>query len=191
MTNLLFNRQTFTKKRRNLSHKERDYFAKRAGLHLYRLHHRLPKGAKVALYADSFGELPTLPIVKFCQQLGYLPHLPIVKNRQLVFAPINAQQWHNQQSPLKQHRLGMAEPITNHWHKAAMMDAIICPLVAVNERGVRVGMGGGFYDRTLANYHDLKIGWCYDFQLTNTIIANAWDIAMDMVIYPNGCLIIK
>lgn len=191
MTNLLFNRQTFIKQRRKLSYQQRDYFAKRASLHLYRLRHRLPKGAKVALYADSFGELPTLPIVKFCQQLGYLSHLPIVKNRHLVFAPINAQQWQNQQSPLRQHRLGMAEPITVSWHNAAMMDAIICPLVAVNERGIRVGMGGGFYDRTLANYHGLKIGWCYDFQVTNAIATHTWDIAMDMVICPSRCLIIS
>ncbi len=68
------------------------------------------------------------------------------------------------------------------------MTAIFCPLVAVDRQGVRLGMGGSFYDRTLNHTKALKIGWCYDFQLTDQLPKHPWDIAMDIVITPSHFL---
>ncbi len=35
----------------------------------------------------------------------------------------------------------------------AKLDVLVTPLVAFDEGGQRLGMGGGFYDRTLQNWH--------------------------------------
>lgn len=52
-------------------------------------------------------------------------------------------------TPLKRHKLGMKEPFARYGISADNMNMIICPLVAVDKCGNRLGMGGGFYDRTL------------------------------------------
>ena len=52
---------------------------------------------------------------------------------------------------------------------------IICPIVAVDKNGNRMGMGGGFHDTTLAKSYQsgakkpLKVGWCYDFQVVEQL----------------------
>ncbi|MDI5829601.1 hypothetical protein MJN51_35850, partial [Salmonella enterica subsp. enterica serovar Kentucky] len=39
----------------------------------------------------------------------------------------------------------------------AKLDVLVTPLVAFDEDGQRLGMGGGFYDRTLQNWQQHKI----------------------------------
>lgn len=189
------NQQTIIRKqmrylRKQLTNKTRQKYAKQAAQHLLRLRHFLPKHAKIALYQDSFGELPTYPIVQFCQKLGYRPFLPIVRNNQLQFGAIYPKSLANSHMVFlriaqKKHKLGMSEPICPTYSSIRHMDACICPLVAINQKGLRIGMGGGFYDRTLYGFTGLKIGWCYDFQLVHEIQCNVWDVGMDIIITPS------
>lgn len=180
MTNNTISRKNFTKMRRQLTKKQRQSAEFFASLHLSKLHALLPKNAKIGLYLDDFGELPTKAILSFCQKFGHTPFLPITRqNQALRFAPI-VDLMH---APLKRHRLGMLEPISRHIIPAHQLDAIFCPLVAVDYQGVRLGMGGGFYDRTLAKApNTLAIGWCYDFQLVKKLPKADWDQAVDLVI---------
>lgn len=184
-------RSFFTKRRKALNPKERLQFAKSANLQLNKILPMLPKQAKIALYQDSFGELPTFGIALFCLKNGFTPHLPIVVGNKMKFAPLILKH-HTQHcfynTPQKRHKLGMNEPISRHMIHAHELDAIFCPLVALDKMGVRMGMGGGFYDRTLANFTGLKIGWCYEFQLVEELISNDWDIKMNLGITPNRIL---
>lgn len=180
-------RSFFIRTRKKLSPSIRQYYAHRANLHLPRLLSQLPKNANIALYQDDFGELPTFGIIQFCLKHNHIPHLPIVWGNKLKFVPIVAQ---NSLYPLvslpkKRHRLGMYEPISRINRPVTVMHACFCPLVAIDYQGNRMGMGGGFYDRTLKHYHGLKIGWCYDFQMVANLPTNPWDIGMDMAITPN------
>lgn len=177
-------RAFFTKQRRKLSPQQRIFYAKQAGQRLHRLHNFLPKNANIALYLNDFGELPTFPIVQFCQKYGHTPHLPIVIKNTLQFSPIRPTICQNAFAnlPAKRHPLGMLEPLHRQKLLVHKMDLIVCPLVAIDKHGTRMGMGGGFYDRTLQHFNGIKMGWCYDFQFTDSIPKNAWDIGMDMVI---------
>ncbi|MBS9779277.1 MAG: 5-formyltetrahydrofolate cyclo-ligase [Moraxellaceae bacterium] len=189
-----FNRRYFTKQRRALSARQRRQLAKKASFHLYKLHHRLPKNAKIAIYYDDFGELPTQMILDWCLRYGYSPYLPIVGSltrgdKRLRFAPI----YHKKlcSMPSYRHALGMKQIKTKKLLWANQLDAIFCPLVAIDKTGTRMGMGGGYYDRSLAKSHQfsvkkpLTIAWCYDFQCVDKLERNAWDIPMDMTINPN------
>lgn len=179
-------RKTLRHQRKALNPKERKHLAYLASLHLPKLLPHLPKHAKIGLYLDDFGELPTAPILAFCQKHGFTPYLPItVNNQALAFAPCF---YDLTKTPLKKHPLGMKEPIGKHTIATNQLDCIICPLVAVDKKGNRLGMGGGFYDRTFAHFTGLKVGWCYHFQIVENIMVNDWDKGVDMVVSNKGIL---
>ncbi|HCN17688.1 MULTISPECIES: 5-formyltetrahydrofolate cyclo-ligase [Psychrobacter] len=188
-------RRLFTRQRRQLSDGERRQYAQSASLHLTKLQQWLPINARIGLYYDGFGELPTQPLLDWCGRLGYLPYLPVVgslgnDDKRLRFVPIYHTKLVN--VPTRIHRLGMKQ---NHHRRllwARELDVIICPLVAVDLNGNRMGMGGGFYDTTLGKIYQsgakkpLKIGWCYDFQVVDTLQRQPWDVPLDGLITPNG-----
>ena len=193
-------RRLFTRQRRQLSDGTRRQYAQSASLHLIKLQQRLPPRARIGLYYDGFGELPTQPLLDWCQRLGYLPYLPVVgslgrtrngnDDKRLRFVPIYQSKLLN--IPTRIHSLGMKQ---NHHRRllwARELDVIICPLVAVDKSGNRMGMGGGFYDTTLGKSHQaglkkpLKIGWCYDFQVVEQLERQAWDVPLDGLITPSG-----
>ena len=193
-------RRLFTRQRRQLSANARQQRAHEASRHLIKLQQRLQPRARIGLYYDGFGELPTQPLLDWCQRLGYLPYLPVVgslgrddkgnMDKRLRFVPIHHAKLLN--VPTRIHRLGMKQ---NHHRRllwAAELDVIICPLTAVDKNGNRMGMGGGFYDTTLAKSYQsgykkpLKIGWCYDFQVVEQLARQPWDVPLDGLITPSG-----
>ena len=193
-------RRHFTRQRRQLNDGARRQYAQSASLHLAKLKQRLPAHARVGLYYDGFGELPTQPVLEWCQRLNYQPYLPVVgsfsrtrngfEDKRLRFVPIYHGKLLN--VPTHIHSLGMKQ---NHHRRllwARELDVIICPLVAVDLNGNRMGMGGGFYDTTLAKSYrvgvkkPLKIGWCYDFQVVDQLARQPWDVPLDGLITPNG-----
>ncbi|ERL56674.1 5-formyltetrahydrofolate cyclo-ligase [Psychrobacter aquaticus] len=193
-------RRQFTRQRRQLSESTRRHLGQAASLHLAKLQQRLPTNARIGLYYDGFGELPTQPLLDWCKRLGYFPYLPVVgslgrdsqgqNDKRLRFVPIYRSKLLN--VPTRIHRLGMKQ---NHHRRllwARELDVIICPLVAVDLSGNRMGMGGGFYDTTLGKGHQsgvkkpLKIGWCYDFQVVDALQRQPWDVPLDGLITPNG-----
>ncbi|MEC5208985.1 5-formyltetrahydrofolate cyclo-ligase [Psychrobacter sp. PL15] len=187
-------RRQFIRQRRQLTAEERQQRARDASLHLIKLQ-RLPANARIGLYYDGFGELPTQPLLDWCQRLSYQPYLPVVgslgnKDKRLRFVPIYHTKFLN--IPTRIHSLGMKQ---NHHRRllwARELDVIICPLTAVDKNGNRMGMGGGFYDTTLAKSYQsgykkpLKIGWCYDFQVVEQLQCQPWDVPLDGLITPSG-----
>lgn len=66
------------------------------------------------------------------------------------------------------------------------LDAVIMPMVAIDPSGNRIGMGGGFYDRTFAfrkteRCKPVLIAFAYDFQLINEQTPQTWDVPADTV----------
>ncbi len=65
---------------------------------------------------------------------------------------------------------------------------LITPLVAFDEYGQRLGMGGGFYDRTLQNWQHYKmqpVGYAHDCQLVEKLPVEEWDIPLPAVVTPS------
>ena len=61
-------------------------------------------------------------------------------------------------------------------------EVIFVPLLACDEKKNRLGFGKGYYDRYMSKRAALKIGICYDFQITRDIAANEWDIPLDIIV---------
>lgn len=63
------------------------------------------------------------------------------------------------------------------------IDAVLIPGVVFNHYGQRIGMGKGFYDKTLPNFYGLKIGVAYHCQLQlDELPVEPHDLLMDFIV---------
>ena len=70
--------------------------------------------------------------------------------------------------------------------KAKYVNVVFLPLVGFDRSGNRIGMGGGFYDRTLANStlqnrHPLLVGLAHSCQQMDPIEHQTWDIPLQKI----------
>ena len=66
------------------------------------------------------------------------------------------------------------------------IDLVICPCTAFDAGLMRMGMGGGYYDRFLPECVNAKlVAAAYDFQRVEHIQSEAWDVAMNAVVTEN------
>lgn len=60
---------------------------------------------------------------------------------------------------------------------------VICPGLAFDKSGNRIGYGGGYYDRFIKNHQNCTtVGVGYDFQVLDRIIPMPWDVKLDLII---------
>ena len=85
-------------------------------------------------------------------------------------------------------RHGIPEPdvTTDALLEPEAMTLVVLPLVGFDARGHRLGMGGGWYDRSFAFRQAGKrlpwlVGAAFSMQLTDALAPAAWDVAMDAV----------
>ncbi len=171
-----------------------------AGLSVVRQIRREPQfinSHKIGLYLDAFGEVPTRALIELCFQLRKTVYLPVVhfKNKPLAWAQITRHQWLSQR--MTRHRFGMKQPFKQRGISVKSLDYLFMPLVAFDHQGHRLGMGGGFYDRTLAHCASthkhrklkpskpIRVGLAYDFQRVETIQSNDWDISIHAIVTPS------
>lgn len=85
---------------------------------------------------------------------------------------------------------GIREPIGKTYDGA--IDVIVLPLLAVDERGARLGYGGGYYDRFLKAHPKAKrIAFCYDFQIVREVPTELHDEKVDVIVTDKRVLFIK
>ena len=109
--------------------------------------------------------------------------LPVLhEDRLLRFAP-----W-RPGAPLVSNRHGIPEPDVDASEllSAGAMTFVVAPLVGFDPNGHRLGMGGGWYDRTLAFRHDAApppflVGAAFDLQRLDGVGAQSWDVRMDAI----------
>lgn len=115
----------------------------------------------------------------------YLPRLSNGRENRLRFMPFNAS------TSLTRNRFGIYEPQNNGAAAVNLLrlDLVIVPLVAFDSTCNRIGMGGGFYDRSFqfrrSRTHWTKpilAGVAFDCQRVPAIEGNSWDVRLDYVI---------
>lgn len=79
--------------------------------------------------------------------------------------------------------LAQPDPAAARWLPAkARIDLVVVPGLAFDRRGHRIGRGGGYYDRFLAQVQTVKIGLCYDELVLDYIPGEPHDVPVDMVV---------
>ncbi|MGH3388876.1 MAG: 5-formyltetrahydrofolate cyclo-ligase [Actinomadura sp.] len=106
--------------------------------------------------------------------------------------PDNDLDWATYEGPdsLTPGRYGLLEPQAEPRgvRAVAAADVVIVPAVAVDRAGVRLGRGGGSYDRALARVgpHILTVGLVYDSELVEALPAGPHDQRLRAVVTPSG-----
>lgn len=149
--------------------------ATRAGL--------LLKHRRIGFYLPFEGEMDLLPLLNHALWQGKTCYLPVVPQRfekKLYFSRLTARAtWYR-------NRFGIHE----HWSprpvRARQLDLLLMPLVGFDAAGYRLGMGGGFYDSSLAYlrrrrawHKPVLIGVGYECQKVAQVPRDAWDIPLD------------
>lgn len=141
----------------------------------------------VALFLSFDGELDTRPLIDLLWRAGKRVYLPVLH----PFSPGNLLFLHyHPHSELVRNRLKIDEPKLDVRDvlPLSQLDVLMVPLVAFDTAGQRLGMGGGFYDRTLQNwqaYHLHPVGYAHDCQQVDALPTAHWDIPLPAVITPS------
>ncbi len=147
------------------------------------------KAEHIAYYLPARGEAdPTLLLNKVTNKSFYLPILKQGDDTGLNFTEVT------KQTRFKTNKYGIPEPLSNHSEMigAEELDMVITPLVSFDYAGNRVGMGGGFYDRTFyfkqpdSSIKPLLVGYAYDFQHSKILVPEHWDVKLDAVVTEKG-----
>ncbi|MGI9275322.1 MAG: 5-formyltetrahydrofolate cyclo-ligase [Endozoicomonas sp.] len=135
----------------------------------------------IAFYIASDGEISPRLCVEKTWALGkhcYLPVLDPETRERMHFLP------YKPDTRLVKNRFGIPEPEYDQSvvFPAEKLDLVLMPLTGFDEAGNRLGMGGGFYDRTFSfPRHDgkpLLFGLAHECQKVESITAADWDIPM-------------
>lgn len=132
----------------------------------------------MAVYLPQGGEFDTAPIIALARREGKNLYLPVLApGNRLEFALWQAG------DALLDNRLGIPEPGPGAPRRTpAGLDLVCMPLVAWNGCGDRLGMGGGFYDRTLEDAQCLKLGLGFELQRCEALVPERWDVRMDFML---------
>lgn len=180
-------RQNLRARRRALSADEQHQAARRLAVNLTGTRLFLTS-RRVACYLPNDGEIDSAPVIEHIRRLRktlYLPVLSRLSRDRLWFAEAAPK------TRLVPNRFGIPEPVVKSRDlvRAQELDLILMPLVGFDDRGNRLGMGGGFYDRSLEflrhRQHWRKphlLGIAYDFQRVNGLAADPWDVPLQGVI---------
>ncbi len=148
----------------------------------------LTQAKNVALYLANDGEINPELAIKWCWENNintYVPVLHPFAKGQLLFLQLTPT------TELITNKYGIFEPklSVNHIIPVADLDVIFTPLVAFDVHGHRLGMGGGYYDRTLAPFIDTHgpkaIGIAHDCQQLAKLPIEEWDVPLNKIVTPS------
>jgi 5-formyltetrahydrofolate cyclo-ligase len=148
-----------------------------------------PRGRRIAAYAALPDEPDLSAALARLDQRGarlYLPRIRSFRRRQLAFAGAGGEQRTN--------RYGIGEPLPGAREiSPSRLDVVLVPLVGFDPQGVRLGMGGGYYDRAFAFRRHRRmlsrprlIGVAFACQQVDALPAAAHDVRLDAVITEHG-----
>jgi len=149
----------------------------------------LDADARIAAYLPNDGEVDTATLFGYLRERGRIAYIPMLRQRMLWFGPYTGP------AALHPNRYGIPEPVIDDSTiaDARELDLVFVPLVAFDPRGHRLGMGGGYYDRTFAFRLDEPattrprlIGLAFEGQKLERLDAQPWDVPLDAIVTEAG-----
>lgn len=175
-----------------------------AGRQLVRLalrHRLLARGRSIGFYMPSKNEIDILPLLRAALHMGAVCYLPVVPRRALVSAGRRAlwftrllgkgknldrtqAGWVDNRYAIPEYRPRGARRV-----RASQLDVLLMPLLGFDSEGWRIGMGGGYYDASLAHIkrrgywrRPHRIGVAFAVQEVAGAPKDPWDIPLDGIL---------
>ena len=138
----------------------------------------------ISLYLPTDGEIDPRLLLRAAQRRGKATYLPVLSawpRTKMVFQRIRPGE------KLKPNRFRILEPRANlaRQRKIWTLDLVLLPLVGFDDVGGRLGMGGGFYDRSLAYLARRKnwrkptlFGLAHECQKVERLAQASWDVPL-------------
>ena len=176
-------RRLLRRARRALSPSEQRQAAR--GLYQQLAHSPLFRRARhVSLYLPTDGEIDPRLLLRAAQRRGKATYLPVLSawpRTKMVFQRVLPGE------KLRPNRFRILEPRVNvaRQRKVWALDLVLLPLVGFDDAGGRLGMGGGFYDRSLAYLARRKtwrkptlLGLAHECQKVERLDQASWDVPL-------------
>jgi 5-formyltetrahydrofolate cyclo-ligase len=148
----------------------------------------------IALFLSQDGELETQSAIEYLwhctEHRVFLPALETKPDLHMAFVE------YQETTLMINNQFGIPEPqapFDKHL-TGQQMDIVLMPLVGFDLQGNRMGMGGGYYDRSFAFKRLPKdsenppflIGWAHSCQQTSQLPNEPWDVPLDGIITEQG-----
>ncbi len=142
---------------------------------------------RIAAYLPVNGEIDPTPLIEIAWSMHkriYLPVLTPAYDGKLWFVRYDVN------SRMVKNRFRIPEPVAGQRQRirSIALDLVLTPLVGFDNKGNRLGMGGGFYDRTFAFLNRRKhlkkpcmLGLAYENQRVGKLKNEAWDVKLHSV----------
>ena len=142
----------------------------------------------VACYLSTPDEVATWTIIQRAWCMKKRIFAPVLKKNDVMqFCELTAD------TDIRTNQYGLAEPLGGEIIAPRVLDVVITPVVAFDDAGHRVGMGGGYFDRTFSFlkgrkhlFHPKLIGVAFACQQVDEITPNPWDIRLFDTICETG-----
>ncbi|RQO54302.1 5-formyltetrahydrofolate cyclo-ligase [Pseudomonas sp. KBW05] len=176
-------RRMLRKARRALTPSEQ----RKAALGLYRQLAQQPlfrRAKHISLYLPTDGEIDPRLLLRAAQRRGKATYLPVLSawpRTKMVFQRVRPGE------KLRPNRFRILEPRVNIGQQRNIwaLDLVLLPLVGFDDVGGRLGMGGGFYDRSLAYLARRKswrkptlLGLAHECQKVERLAQASWDVPL-------------
>lgn len=172
-------------RRRDLNFAEQKLAAQRLCNRLSR-RYEFVHATRIAFYFANDGEIATDPLLDAATRLGKQCYVPVVVEKRMYF------QRYRPGQQLQLNHFGIPEPVSAKPQLChpRNLDLILMPLVGFDRQGNRLGMGGGFYDRSLeflgnghAQIHRLRLfGLAHACQEVDALASESWDIPLHAIV---------
>jgi 5-formyltetrahydrofolate cyclo-ligase len=174
-------RQFLRRKRRSLSPEQQQDAAYRLS-QVIRQQIGHQRNVKVALYHANDGEIDLSFFIEQCRRRDFELYMPVIHS----FKPTLWFARYCPESPMYNNRFGIPEPLNGEPIAPWQLNMVLLPLVGFDSHGGRLGMGGGFYDRTFAHRtrwpkQPKLFGVAHECQKVESIPVETWDIPLEGV----------
>jgi 5-formyltetrahydrofolate cyclo-ligase len=138
----------------------------------------------VGAYFAVNGEIGLMPVIDHALTQGKNVYLPNLDRQALRFSPF----FHAQKMRINKFRLPEPDVGEAEMLMPEELDLVLAPLVVFDSERNRIGMGGGFYDRSFAfrkcpeNKKPMLIGVAHELQKVERIVPQEWDVRLDMIV---------
>lgn len=139
---------------------------------------------KIAAYFAVNGEIGLTLVIDAALSAGKQVYLPNLDQKSLRFSPY----FHHQKMRINKFKLPEPDVADAQMLAPEALDLVLAPLVVFDAERNRIGMGGGFYDRSFefrkdaARQKPVLIGVAHEIQQVEQIIPESWDVRLDMIV---------